>query len=105
MIEKKNPLRKSQKWFKIHELEVLKLYKQVNEGKDKNQLIHKLAQDENFLKADISEGSIEMKFRNNQYLDTGEGRLSNASKFNRRCFDQYSRLSVEELEREIERCE
>ena len=104
MTKKKNRVRQSQKWLKIHELKVLKVYKQIKNGGNQNELFKELARDENFIKADIFEGSIKMKYQNIKYLDTGKGRLSNVSKLNRECFDQYGHLSVEEMEKKIEEC-
>ena len=104
MTNKKNRVRQSQKWLKIHELKVLKVYKQIKDGGNQNELFKELAQDEVFLKQGISEGSIKMKYQNIKYLDEGVG-LRRASKLKKDIFLEYGNCSVEELKWEIEKME
>lgn len=103
----KSRIRQSQKWLKIHELKVLKVYKQIDinrlNGRDQNKLFEELAQDKVFLKAGISKSSIKMKCQNLRYLDIGNG-LSHASQLNGKVFKKYGHFSIEELEKKIEGC-
>ena len=85
------------KWEEIHELKAYLIYRKVKEGLgDKNKLCEELFQDVDFKKADISLSSINMKFENNKYLDTGAG-LKNSSQRNKKIFSKYKSFSIEEL--------
>ena len=89
------------KWGDIHELKAYLVYRKAQEGlSGKSKLCEELSEDEDFKKSDISLVSIKMKFENNRCLDKGEG-LENYSQRNKKIFDKYEKLSIEELENEI----
>ncbi len=90
------------KWKCIHELKVLTIYKRIKAGEEETRLCKELSMDQDFVTADISEGSIRMKVQNNKFLDSGEG-LANASRKNREVevFEKYRFLTIEQLEKKI----